>query len=349
MLAKHKNGQGGVVGKLSLGFITGKNERVEPLLDGRVEVEGVELVGTHSDPSETFWRQLNFHEFEVAEMSLSSYLIARANGSDMIAIPVFPSRRFMHTELFYHVDSGIKEASDVAGKRLGVGEYQQTAALWMRGILEHEFGVSQYSVSWYMERSEEFSHGGATGFTPPPGIKFQRIPTDKSLASMLVSNELDVAPVMRAFSRESNIIDRSTQIRARGGDWSKVKPLFADRIEEGTRFFKKYGYIPANHAYVIRGDIYRKYPWLAFNLYKAFMEAKEIAQDRLASDVPSGLIFGREYLAKTKSIFGDDPYPYGVNANRSMLNTIIDFSHEQGLTKEKQKIEELFAPSTLAL
>jgi 4,5-dihydroxyphthalate decarboxylase len=337
------------MGKLSLGFVTGKNERVEPLLDGRVQVEGADLVGTHSDPSETFWRQLNFQEFEVAEMSLSSYLIARESGLDMIAIPVFPSRRFMHMELFYHVDSGIKEASDITGKRLGVGEYQQTAALWMRGILEHEFGVSQYSVDWYMERSEEFSHGGATGFSPPPGIKFHRIPTDKSLASMLVSNELDVAPVLRAFSRESNIIDRSTQIRAKDGDWSKVKPLFADRVEEGTRFFKKYGYIPANHAYVIRGDIYRKYPWLAFNLYKAFIAAKEIAQDSLSSDIPSGLIFGRDYLAKTKSIFGEDPFPYGVNANLSMLNTIIDFSYEQGLTKKKQKIEDLFAPSTLGL
>lgn len=335
--------------KLTLGFVTGKNERVEPLFDGRASVEGAELVGTHSDPSETFWRQLNFEEFEVAEMSLSSYLIARSRGMDMIAIPVFPSRRFMHMELFYHVDSGIKHPSDLAGKRIGVGEYQQTAALWTRGVLEHDFGVSQYTVHWWMERSEAFSHGGATGFTPPEGISFNRIPPDKSLASMLVTNELDAAPTHRAFSRESNIIDRSTRIRARSGDWSKVKPLFPDRMAEGSRFFKTHGYIPANHAYVIRGDIYRKYPWLAFNLYKAFMAAKEMAQDNLSSSIPSGLIFGPEYLAQTRAIFGDDPYPYGVQANRAMLQTIIDFSFEQGLTKDKQKLEELFAASTLEL
>jgi 4,5-dihydroxyphthalate decarboxylase len=335
--------------KLTLGFVTGKNERVEPLFDGRVSVEGVELVGTHSDPSETFWRQLNFQEFEVAEMSLSSYLIARSRGMDMIAIPVFPSRRFMHMELFYHVDSGIKQPSDLVGKRIGVGEYQQTAALWMRGILEHDFGVSQYKVHWYMERSEVFSHGGATGFSPPEGISFNRIPPEKSLASMLVNNELDAAPTHRAFSRESNIIDRSTQIRARGGDWTKVKPLFPDRIAEGSRFFKQHGYIPANHAYVIRGDIYRKYPWLAFNLYKAFVAAKEIAQDNLSSSIPSAMVFGPEYLAQTRAICGNDPYPYGVRANRAMLQTIIDFSFEQGLTKEKQKVEDLFAPSTLGL
>ena len=200
-----------------------------------------------------------------------------------------------------------------------------------------------------MERSEELSHGGATGFTPPPGISFQRIPQDKSLASMLVANEIDVASVHRAFSRESNIVDRSTQIRARGGDWSKVKPLFPDMIGEGTRFFKKHGYIPANHAYIIRGDVYRKYPWLAFNLYKGFSAAKEYAMERLKENIPSGLIFRDEYHAKTREIFGADPFPYGVKANKNMLETIIDFSFEQGLTPKKFKLEELFAPSTLEL
>jgi 4,5-dihydroxyphthalate decarboxylase len=145
------------------------------------------------------------------------------------------------------------------------------------------------------------------------------------------------------------MIDRSTHIRARDGDWSKVKLLFPDRIAEGARYYKKHGYIPANHAYVIRGDVYRKYPWLAINLYKAFVAAKEIAQERLSESIPSGLVFGADYLAKTREVFGPDPYPYGVSANREMLQTIIDYSHEQGLTKEKQKIEDLFAPSTLEL
>jgi len=335
--------------KIQLSFISGTNERVQPLIDGTVQIEGVELIPTYSDPSETFWRQLKFQEFEISEMSLSSYLIAKSQGMDMIAIPVFPARRFMHTQLSYHIDSGIKEPGDVVGKRLGVGEYQQTASLWVRGILEHDFGVSQYKVHWYMERSEELSHGGATGFTPPPGISFQRIPPEKSLASMLVNNEIDVASVHRAFARESNIVDRSTQIRARGGDWSKVRPLFAGGIAEGTRFFEKHGYIPANHAYVIRGDIDQKYPWLAFNLTKAFMAAKQWAQERFKESIPTGLVFRDEYHAKTREIFGEDPFPYGVKANEKMLGTIIDYSHEQGLTKKKFKIEELFAPSTLEL
>jgi 4,5-dihydroxyphthalate decarboxylase len=333
--------------KLPLSFISGYTERVAPLFDGVVSVEGVELICTRSDASETFWRQLNFEEFEISEMSLSSYLIARSHGVDMIAIPVFPVRRFMHMELFYHIDSGIKTACDLVGKRLGVGEYQQTAALWTRGILEHDFGVSQYKVHWYMERSEALSHGGATGFKPPEGISFQRVPSDKSLASMLVNHQLDAAPVSRAFARESNIIDRSTQIRAQAGDWSKVKRLFPDRIEEGTRFYKTRGYIPASHTYVIRGDVYRKHPWLAFNLYKTFMAAKELAQDRLGSSIPSALVFGPEYLEMTRAIFGNDPYPYGIRANKPMLETIIDYSYEQGLIKEKPTLESLFAKSTL--
>ena len=335
--------------KIKLSFISGSNERVQPLLDGTVEPEGVELVPTYSDPSETFWRQLKFQEFEISEMSLSSYLIAKSQGMDMIAIPAFPARRFMHAQLSYHGDAGIKQPGDLVGKRIGVGEYQQTASLWTRGILEHDFGVSQYKVHWYMERSEELSHGGATGFSPPEGISFQRIPTDKSLASMLVNHEIDAASVHRAFQKETNIIDRSTQLRATGGDWSKIKPLFPDKIAEGERFFKKHGYIPANHAYIIRGDVYRQYPWLAFNLYKAFVEGKELAQEKLSDSIPSGLVFGAEYRAMTKRIFGDDPFPYGIKANRPMLQTIIDYSHEQGLTREKLKLEDLFAPSTLDL
>jgi 4,5-dihydroxyphthalate decarboxylase len=267
----------------------------------------------------------------------------------MIALPVFPSRRLFHTELSYHTDSGIKEAGDLIGKRLGVGEYQQTAALWTRGILEHEFGVSQFKIHWYMERTEELSHGGATGFTPPPGISFQRIPPEKSMASMLVNHELDVAAISSPWKNMPNVIGRSHRIKGSDGDWSKVKPLFPDRMSEGARLFQKFGFLPVNHAYIIRGDIYKKYPWVAFNLYSGFVKAKQYFNERLLERIPSALFFGQEYLATTRQMFGDDPYPYGVKANRKMLATLIDYSHEQGLTSKKLKIEELFAPSTFDL
>jgi 4,5-dihydroxyphthalate decarboxylase len=332
--------------KLRLSFISAFNERVDPLMKGSIQAEAIEIVPTYSHPSETFWRQLKFQEFEVGEMSMSSYLIARERGFDMIALPVFPSRRLFHTEISYHTASGVTKPGDLAGKRLAVAEYQQTAALWQRGILEHDFGVSQYKVHWYMERTEELSHGGATGFTPPPGISFQRIPPDKSMASMLVSNELDAAAINSPWRNMPNVIGRSHRIPASGGDWSKVKPLFADRLTEGKRFFQKWGFLPVNHAYTIRGDIYRKYPWVAFNLYTGFVKAKEHFNAKLVDSIPSALFFGKEYLAMTQEIFGKDPYPYGVKSNRKMLETLIDFSHEQGLISQKPKVEELFAEST---
>jgi len=333
--------------ELILSFISNFNERVEPLMNGTIKADGIELIPTYSHPSETFWRQLKFQEFHVAEMSMSSYLIARSRGVDMIAIPVFPSRRFFHADQSYHVDSGIKQPGDLVGKRIGVGEYQQTAALWARGVLEHDFGVSQYKVHWYMERSEELSHGGATGFAPPPGISFHRIPPDKSLATMLVNHEIDVAPIASHLTRAFNIIDRSTHIRASEGDWSKVKPLFPDQIAEAKRFFTEHGFVPVNHAYIIRGDVYREHPWVAVKLYDAFVKAKAIAAETLLERIPAALFFGPEYFAMTQEVLGDDPFPYGVKANTALLDTLIAYSHGQGLTPRKMKVEELFAKETL--
>ena len=185
--------------------------------------------------------------------------------------------------------------------------------------------------------------------TPAQGISFQRIPPDKSMASMLVNKELDAAAINSPWKNMPNVIGRSHRIPGADGDWSKVKLLFSDRLAEGRRFFQKWGFLPVNHAYTIRGDIYRKYPWVAFNLYTAFVKAKEHFNARLADSIPSGLFFGKEYLTKSQQMFGNDPFPYGVKANRKLLETLIDFSHEQGLITKKPKIEDLFAESTREL
>ncbi|MBD85064.1 MAG: hypothetical protein CL743_00890 [Chloroflexi bacterium] len=335
--------------RLKLSFVSARNERINQLLDGHIKPEGVDLIWTNSDPSETFWRQLKFHEFEVFEMSFSSLLIAKSQGNDMVGIPVFPSRRFMHALLSVNVDSGVDSAKDLYGKRIGVGEYQQTASLWTRGVLQHDFGVDQFSVEWWMERSEELSHGGATGFKPMDGINFNRIPTDKSLATMLVRGEIDAASIGRVFTPEKNVIDRSTTIRPSPEELTKIKPLFPDFISEGKRFFETHGYIPANHCYAIRGDIYRQHPWLAFNLYAAFVAAKEAWYKELPSKIPTDLVFGPQYMNQTRSIFGQDPYTYGVRDNEKMINTMIDFSHEQGFIPRKPGIDELFAEQLLDL
>src|SRR5262245_56972929 len=334
--------------KLTLSFISAFNERVEPLMNGTVQAEGIELIPTYSHPAETFWRQLKFGEFDVAEMSMSSFLIAKSQGSDMVALPVFPSRRLFQTELSYHVDAGITKPEDLGGKKLGVAEYQQTAALWIRGILEHDFGVSQYKIHWYMERSEEMSHGGATGFKPPAGISFNRIAQSKSLASTLLDNELDVAHVASPWVLQANALDRSSRIGGKGS-WENIRPLFPDRMAEAARFHRKHGFLPVNHTYIVRGDIYKKYPWVAFNLYTGFVKAKAATREKLLEKIPTALFFGPEYAAMTREMIGDDPFPFGIKANQAMLDMITNFSHEQGLTPRKMKVEELFAEQTLGL
>ncbi|HVB05004.1 MAG TPA: hypothetical protein VNF07_01995 [Acidimicrobiales bacterium] len=330
--------------KVRLSLVSARNDWTAPLLSGEVEPQGVELVPTISDPSETFWRQLNHGVFEAGEMSIASFLIAREHGIEMVGIPAFPGRRFMHTELYYHEDSGITTPETLTGKRIGVAEYQQTASLWTRGILEHDFGVSQYDLTWVMERPEELSHGGPTGFQPPPGIKFERMTDGDTLDTALLARRIDVAPAMRAIGREPNLVDRATLRPRATGDWSKLKPLFPDRIAEARRFVTAHGYVPANHFFVVRGDVHERYPWLAFNLYRALLEAKEKAAARVVASLPAALVFGREYLAETRAVLGDDPFTYGVEANLPMLNDALDFTFEQGLIKERPDVHSMFAP-----
>jgi 4,5-dihydroxyphthalate decarboxylase len=334
---------------LQLSIIGSPSDVVDPLFAGEVKPEGIELVPTRADGSTGYWRQFTFNEFDVSSLSCASYIIAKTKGYDAIALPVFSSRRFMHVETRYHANSGIKEPADLKGKRFGVPEYQMTASIWQRGTLEHDFGVSQYDIHWFMERSEEFSHGGQTGFQPPEGISFSRIPEDESLASMIVSNQLDAVSGMGAGSANpGNVIDRSARIRG-SGDWSKVKRLFPDSIEESVRFYRKYGFIPATQMFTIRRSTYDQHPWVAFNLYQAFLESKRRAEQTLSDRIPSLMIFGRDYMDQTRRIFDTDPFVYGVEANRPMLQTVIDYLHEQGLIDTKPTLESLFAESILGL
>lgn len=334
--------------RLRLSFATRINERVRPLVDGSVTADGIDLVPTVAHPGETFWRQLRFADFDVSEMSMSSLLAAQARGFDYVAIPAFPSRRFFHIELDRRADRGITSPADLRGRRIGVPEYQQTAALWLRAVLEHDFGVHATDIHWFMERDERFSHGDATGFTPPPGVRLERIPADRSLASMLLGGELDAALVRPNRSAGTrNVIERS-QGAQRGGDWSQVEPAFGDGITEGKRFFDAHGFIPINHTYVVRGELHRRHPWIALNLYQAFLEAKRVAEADPVEAIPLGLVFRYEFLDQVHALFGPDPFPYGFAANQGLLEEMARHSHDQGLTRERVDVESLFAPSTVA-
>jgi 4,5-dihydroxyphthalate decarboxylase len=320
---------------LSIGITS--NPRTWPILDGTVKPDGIDLIPTVLHPSELFWRQLHFAEFAVSEMSCSSFLIVTAQGDNrFVGLPIFTTRRFFHTGILVRRSAGIEQPADLKGKRVGVPEYQQTAALWGRGVLQHEFGVAPQDMEFWMERTPDRSHGGATGFQPPPGVTVNQIPADKSIGSMMLNGELDA--VLHYLSGR-NLVDRSRADLAHHPDF---KYLFADPIAEGIRYYKKTGLIPINHQAVLRRDVFEKEPWVALNLIKAFKRANEIATERrvehVADHLATGLLSGD---AKTPVIH------HGVKANRKVIETIARYSLEQALTPRLIKIEELYAPSAL--
>lgn len=329
--------------KLQLSLIMGANDRSRPVLDGAVQPDGIDLTCTVAHPSEIFWRQLHFQEFDVSEMSLSSLLMAIAAGNrDWVGLPIFTSRRFFHTGAWIRTDRGINAPADLKGKRVGVPEYQQTAALWSRGVLKHEFDVEPEDLEWWMERTEERSHGGATGFRPPAGIRFNRIPADESIGSMLADGRLDATLL---YLQENNLVDRS---RATLEGNPQFRLLFADPVAEGQRYYARTGIFPINHGMVVRRSLYEKHPWIALNLFNAFRAAKERAAARMrelaATHVDLGLL-GPD----ARRALAIDPYPYGVKSNQKVLETVAAYSHEQGLTPRVIAMDQVFAPSTLDL
>jgi 4,5-dihydroxyphthalate decarboxylase len=212
---------------------TGKSDRTRPLLDGTVKPDGIDLICITLDPHETFWRMIRYEEFDASEMSMSSYLMAKEAGKGLIAIPVFPSRAFRHSYIFCNVDSKINEPGDLVGKKVGVPEYQITAALWVRGMLQHGYDISPDKVKWFTEREERLP------FTAPKRVHIERIPKGKDLDSMLVKGEIDalIEPTI-----PSSIAQKSP----------KVKRLFQDYKRVEQNYYKKTGYYPIMHTVVIR-------------------------------------------------------------------------------------------------
>src|SRR5712691_10952450 len=329
--------------RLELSIALSDNPNTRPLIDGHVEAEGIRLIPSAVHPSEMFWRQLRFAEFDVSEMSMSSLLISTARGpTPWVALPVFTTREFFHTRILVRADAGIASPADLRGKRVGVPEYQQTAAIWGRGVLQHEFGVHAREIEWFMERPPDKSHGGATGFTPPEGVKLTRIPPTTNIGEMLVRGELDATML---YLTAGNLVDRSS-IDLSGHP--QVRPLFADRDAEGRRYYAKTGLYPINHAVVIRRALVEQHPWIALNLYSAFAAARaavlRAGNAALASHFETGVI-GDD----VRRALATDPMAYGVKATRKVLETITDYVHAQGLTDRRVKLEELFAPSTMDL
>jgi 4,5-dihydroxyphthalate decarboxylase len=325
--------------QLSLGITS--NPRTWPILDGRVTPAGIDLVPSELQASELFWRQLKYAEFDVSEMSVSSLLIATAKGDTRwVGLPVFTTRFFFHTWALVRRAAGIASPIDLKGRRVGVPEYQQTAALWTRGVLQHEFGVAPKDMEFWMERRPEMSHGGATGFVPPPGVTLHYIPPEKNIGSMMLSGELDATLLYLA---NPNLVDRSTADLWHHPD---IAPLFPDTVAEGVRFYRKTGLFPINHGMVIKREIAEKHPWTVLNVLKAFEQANEIANreriEQARYHIDAGLLAREAEAALATPILR-----HGIKANRKVLETLAQYSHEQGLTPRQMRLDEVFAANAM--
>jgi 4,5-dihydroxyphthalate decarboxylase len=326
--------------KLELSIALSENENTRAILDGRIAPDAIKLRATALHPSEMFWRQLKFAEFDVSEMSMSSLTIATSKAqTPWVAIPVFTTREFFHLRILVRTASGIEKPSDLKGKRVGVPEYQQTAAIWGRGVLQHEFGVHPRDMEFFMERTPDTSHGGATGFKAPEGVTVHQIPATTNIGEMMVKGELDATLL---YLTKPNLVDRSRIDLSKD---NRFRPLF-DRAAEGKRYFAKTGIYQINHGMVIRRSIFEKHPWAALNIYTAFAKARaEVIRARdtaLHRHYEPGLI-GDD----VRKVLATDPMAYGVRGSRKVLETITQYVHEQGLSPRRVALEEMFAPSTM--
>ena len=325
--------------QLSIGMAS--NPRTWPVFDGRVKPEGIDLVPSRIFPSELFWRQLRFADFDVSEMSFSSLIMARSKGDERwTGLPVFTTRKIYHAAILVRRDAGIETPADLKGKRVGVPEYQQTAALWARGALQHEFGVEPGEMQFWMERMPSHSHRGALGFTSPPGVTINQIPAEKSLGGMMLSGELDAA---LHYVVDPNLVDRSTADLWNHPD---IKPLFADPVAEGIRYYRKTGILPINHGMVIRREIAEKHPWTVLNLLKAFEQANDIANRERVEHAEYHLATGL-LPREAREALRTPLVRHGIKANRTTLETAAQYSHEQGLTERVVELEEVFAASAM--
>ncbi|MFT8243717.1 hypothetical protein [Roseomonas sp. BN140053] len=313
--------------KLPLSLACGDYEILRALKEGTVQPDGIELtVLTAMDSSTRHWRFLRNREFDVAELSASSYLVARDHELPVCALPVFPHRRFRHGFVFINTGKGIREPRDLVGRRIGVKSFSVTAGLWMRGILEHEYGVPHRQVEWVAELDEDVS------FTPPEGLRLSRLPHDRSVEAMLAEGELDA-------------VIHSDLIKPFVAGDPRVARLWPDYRAEEVRYYRKTGIFPIMHVLGLKREIVEQHPWVPINLQRAFEQAKTIGMQRMENPRLVPLAWYREEWEEQAAILGPDPWEYGLGArNRHALDTLAGYSHEQGLSRRRLPLEELFLP-----
>ena len=312
-------------------------DRTRALADGSVRAEGIDLIYQNLFVEETFFRMARFREFDAAEMSLSSYCVSLGKDDPaFIAIPVFPSRFFRHSCIFVSAKSGIREPKDLAGKRIGVPEYQMTAPVWIRGILQDEYGVDPASCEYWSGGEEETGRDEKLRIDLPPKFRLKPIGPTQTLSQMIADGALDAMHTARTPST----------FASRPGT---VKRLFESYVEVEKAYYRKTKIFPIMHTVVIRRDVYEANRWVAQSLYKAFVHAQRRTYDQLQTTMALATMLPWQIaqVEEARALMGDDWWAYGFAPNRHVLDTFLRYHHEQGLSKRRLKIEKLFAPETL--
>jgi 4,5-dihydroxyphthalate decarboxylase len=314
--------------KLHLTFACGDYESIRALKEGSVQPDGIELtVLTDMTSDVRHWRMLRNREFDVAELSMSNYMIARVNHLPLTAIPVFLHRRFRHGFVFLNAQKGITKPVDLIGRRVGLRNFSATANLWMRGILEHEYQLPHRKIQWFKQDEEEVE------FTPPPDLFLQRIAPGQNVEKMLVEGELDGLLHPEIIQP---MLDKD----------KRVTRLFNNYKALEIEYYKRTGIFPIMHTTAIRQEIVDKNPWVPVNLLQAFERSKQLAYQRMENPRIVPLAWFRHALEEQEELLGRDPWLYGLgDKNRQNLETLMQYSFEQGLIARKMPLDEIFAPT----
>jgi 4,5-dihydroxyphthalate decarboxylase len=323
--------------RLPITIATWDYDRVRALTDGRVQVEGCD-VNYITMPVEECFERAYFHgEFEVAEIGFSPYLIALSRGvAPYVAIPAFLSRMFRHSAIYIRGDRGIDGPADLKGKRIGVPEYQMSAAMWVRGFLLDEFAVAASDIDWVQGGLETPGRRDKFPLNLPPGFPLRAAADGRTLSQLLADGELDGVISAR---QPSCFIAGHPQVRR----------LFPDYRAAEHDYYRRTGVFPIMHAVGIRPDMLDKHPWLAASVYKAFVEAKRLADAEFSETtaLKIGLPWVTAEFDATRELMGDDFWSYGIEPNRKCLELMVRYSYEQGLAVRPLSVEEMFAHGTL--
>lgn len=309
-------------------------DRVQPLIDGRVRPDGIDLRFLNMIVEETFFRMARHREFDVSEMSMSSYVVSLFKPDrPFVAIPVFPSRFFRHSCIYVNADAGITEPKDLIGKRFGCPEYQMTAPVWIRGILSDHYGVPVDGPTYVTGGEETPNRDEKIALNLPPNFRLERIGPEDTLAQMLAGGRIDAFHTARKPSTYDGV---------------RVKRLFPDYQSVERAYWDQTGIFPIMHVIAIRREVYEANRWIAMNLFKAFREAQRLCYEGLreTAALKGMLPWFNAHVEDTLDLMGDDFWPYGVAKNRHVLDVFLRYHHEQGLSPRKLEVDEMFAPET---